>query len=252
MKISVTILLKGQPCHLEEVLAALQGFDEVLIYDNGASPEALQICHKFSNTEIKEGPFLGFGPTHNQATAFAKNDWILSIDSDEVVTKELWEEIQRCPLDHTCIYSIPRHNEYNGKWIRWCGWSPDRVIRLYNRTKTQFSSALVHETVEHSDLKTIHLRSALKHYSYDTISDFLTKMQSYSDLFAQQNVGKKAASPFKALLHGVAAFGKSYLLKKGFLGGYEGFLISAYNGHTAFYKYLKLYEANCKLKDEQV
>jgi hypothetical protein len=69
-------------------------------------------------------------------------------------------------------------------------------------------------------------------------------MQSYSTLFAKQNQGKKKSSFTKALAHGWFAFFKSYILKRGFLGGYEGYVISAYNGHTAYYKYLKLLEAN--------
>lgn len=244
MKISVTVLLKGSPTHLLEVLEALKDFDEVLIYENGASSEALNVCRQFSNTVIHQGSFSGFGPTHNQASALAKNDWILSIDSDEVVTKELCLEIKNSILESHAVYSMPRHNEFNGKWIQWCGWSPDRVFRLYNRTKTQFSTVLVHESIETKGLKTVEFYSPLRHYSYDTISDFLTKMQTYSTLFAEQNVGKKSSSPLKAVLHAFGAFCKSYLLKRGFLGGYEGLLISAYNAHTAFYKYLKLYEAN--------
>ena len=87
-------------------------------------------------------------------------------------------------------------------------------------------------------------RSPLRHYSYDTHADFLAKMQSYSDLFARQNCGKRSSSPWKALWHGIGAFLRAYIVKLGFLGGYEGFVISVYNGNTAFYKYLKLYEAN--------
>ena len=100
-------------------------------------------------------------------------------------------------------------------------------------------------------MKRIEMEGSLKHYSYASISDFLTKMQSYSTLFALQNQGRKSSSPIKAILHGMFAFWKSYVLKRGFLGGYEGFVISAYNGHTAFYKYLKLYEANQKLQTEK-
>jgi hypothetical protein len=73
-------------------------------------------------------------------------------------------------------------------------------------------------------------------------------MQTYSQLFAAQNQGKKSSSLPKAIFHGAFAFLKSYFLKKGFLAGKEGFIISAYNGHTAFYKYLKLLEANRQAK----
>lgn len=248
MKISVTILAKNSAKHLHEVLSALREFEEVLLYDNGSTDQTVEIAKTFPNVNVVHGPFLGFGPTHNRASALARHDWIFSIDSDEVATKALVDEIQKLKLNPECVYSVPRHNEYNGKWIRWCGWYPDRVVRLYNRTKTNFSEALVHEGVEVNNLAEVALKNCLRHYSYDTISDFLTKMQSYSDLFAAQYAGKKRSSPAIALVHAFAAFFKSYFLKRGLLGGYEGFLISSYNGHTAFYKYLKLYEANQKQK----
>lgn len=244
--ISVTILTKNSARYLEEVLAALSSFDEVLLYDNGSTDATFQIAAKFPNVTIKKGAFLGFGPTHNHATDLARNDWILSVDSDEVVTPALADEINSLKLNPKAVYSFPRHNYYNGKFIKWCGWYPDRQWRLYNRLHTRFTDAQVHEAIIVDHLLSIPLKSPLIHYSYGSHAEFLSKMQSYSDLFAKQNVGKKNSSPCKAVLHGFFAFFKSYFLKKGIFGGYEGFVISVYNGNTAFYKYLKLYEANQK------
>lgn len=246
MDISVTILVNNTPKHLEKVLDALKVFPEVLLYDNGASKQTLELISKYPNARVVKGIFNGFGPTHNEASACAKYDWILSIDSDEVITEKLTKEIQNTPLNPACVYSIGRHNIFNGKWIKWCGWNPDRVKRLYHRKQTRFSDAFVHEAIDMQGCQEICLKSPLIHYSYDTIGDFLIKMQSYSTLFAHQNVGKKYSSPLIAILHSIGAFFKSFFLKKGFLGGYEGFFISMYNAHTAFYKYLKLYEANQK------
>lgn len=246
--ISVTILTKNSQRYLREVMAALVNFDEVLIYDNGSTDSTLEIVKEFPNAVIHHGKFTGFGPTHNQASALAKHDWILSIDSDEVVTPEMAQSIAQIALNVNCVYAFPRNNYFNNKWIKWCGWYPDRQVRLYNRTKTRFTDAQVHEAIITTGMKVIDVEAPLKHYSYEKISDFLTKMQQYSDLFAQQNRGKRSSSPWKAVMHGWFAFFKSYILKRGFLGGYEGFVISAYNGHTAYYKYLKLYEANSEKK----
>jgi len=242
--ISVTILTKNSEKYLNEVLSALSLFDEVLIFDNGSTDGTLALAEKFSNVVIHQGIFQGFGPTHNLASSLAKHDWILSIDSDEVVTPELAEEIKHTTLSAACVYTFPRHNYFNGKFIKWCGWYPDRQVRLYNRTQTAFCDAQVHEAVQIRNLTKIQLKSPLKHYSYESITDFLTKMQAYSELFAIQNQGKKSSSICKAISHGFFAFFKSYILKRGFMGGYEGFVISTYNANTAFYKYLKLREAN--------
>ena len=75
------------------------------------------------------------------------------------------------------------------------------------------------------------------HTPYLQIGDFLTKMQNYSTLFAEQHRNSKKASIGSALLHGWWAFLKSYIFKRGLLNGKEGLIISLYNGHTTFYKY---------------
>lgn len=242
--ISVTILIKNGQRRLDEVLQALRHFDEVILYDTGSTDQSLKIARAFPNTTIYQKKFLGFGPSHNEAATLAKHKWILSIDSDEVLSEELAEEILKTTLDPQTVYALPFHNYYNGKQIKWCGWYPESHIRLYHKETTAFSEAIVHEGVIQKGLKVIYFNHPVHHYSYESISDFLNKMERYSTLFAQQYRLKRKSSPLIAIKHGIAAFFKSFVLKRGFLGGYEGFLISLYNGHTAFYKYLKLYQEN--------
>jgi len=243
--ISVTILTKDSEEYLKEVLEHLTAFDEVLVYDTGSKDATQSIAKEFSNVSYVDGKFIGFGPTHNVASSLARNDWILSIDSDEVVTDKMAKEIASLNLDPSCVYAFPRHNYYNGKWIRGCGWYPDSRFRLYNRKRTAFSDALVHEKVKvEGGLSAVKLTGPLKHYSYGSIEEFLQKMQFYSTLFAEQNMGKRRSSLCKALLHGLYTFFKSYILKRGIFDGKEGLVISLYNAHTAYYKYVKLAEKN--------
>ncbi|MBJ7449002.1 MAG: glycosyltransferase family 2 protein [Parachlamydiales bacterium] len=242
--ISVTILTKNSQRHLKAVLDSLRSFDEIIVLDNGSDDQTLDIAQQYPNVRIHKTPFIGFGPLHNQASNLAKHDWILSIDSDEILSEGLLHEIQSLNLNADAIYSFPRHTYYRGKLIRGCGWYPDRIVRIYNRKKTQFSNDQVHERILKDGLLEIRLKEPIIHYSYTTISDFLSKMQSYSELFAKNYRGKKKSSPLIALTHSAGAFFKSYFLKRGIWDGYAGFLISFYQAHTAFYKYLKLYEAN--------
>jgi len=242
--ISVTILTKDAQRMLAACLQALSGFPDVVVLDNGSTDGTLTIARAFPNVRIFHEPFIGFGPLHNRASELAARDWILSIDSDEILAPELFAEIMDQPLNPDCVYSFPRENYFNGKRIFCCGWHPDRNVRLFHRRRTRFTDAAVHEAVITAGLREIRLRSPLRHYSYTCVAEFLTKMQRYTGQFAAQHAGEKQSGPLKAVLHGGFAFLKSYLLQRGFLQGYEGLLISAYNGHTAFYKYLKLYEAN--------
>jgi len=242
--ISVTILTKNSEKMIEKVLEALKDFNEVLIYDTGSTDRTLELVGQFANVTVYEASFEGFGICHNKASNLARNDWILSLDSDEVITPELIQEIRGIKLRPDTVYGFPRKNFYNSKWIRWCGWHPDRIKRLYNRKRTSFTNAEVHEQIIHEGMNLVFLEHAIEHYSYEGTGDFLAKMQHYSDLFAKQHANKKKSSFSKALFRGVYTFIKNYFFQRGFLGGAEGFTISLYNANTAFYKYLKLHEAN--------
>lgn len=246
--LSVTILTKNCGDTLVATLQSLKTFSEVIILDTGSTDDTLEIAGEFPNIQIHHAEFSGFGPLHNEATSLASNDWVLSIDSDEILTPELVQEIHQLDLDPNYVYSIQRDNYFNGKKIRCCaGWYPDPVVRLYNRMKTRFSNDAVHEKILREGLRVVSLKSTLRHTPYRTISDFLEKMQKYSTLFAEQNRGKKRSSFCRALVHGTSAFIKNYFFKLGIFGGKEGFIISLYNSQTAYYKYLKLAELNKKL-----
>ena len=84
---SPSFLTKDSSKYIRQVVAALPHFAEVLIYDTGSKDNTCEIAKQFPNVTIHHGPFEGFGLTHNRATAVAKHDWILSIDSDEVVSR---------------------------------------------------------------------------------------------------------------------------------------------------------------------
>jgi glycosyltransferase involved in cell wall biosynthesis len=236
--ISVTILTKNSEKYLEKVLSSLASFDEVVIFDTGSTDGTEAIARQFPNVSWHTGLFTGFGPTHNQASSLAKHDWILSLDSDEVMTEELAVEIFSLKLDDKTTYSFWRKNFYRGKHIRGCGWYPDRVTRLYNRKATQFSEAKVHEKILTRGLKCISLKSPVLHYPFDSVSSFLKKVDVYSGLFEST----KKSSITKAFFHALFAFIRSYIFQRGFLLGGEGLEISWYNMNSAFYKYAKLAE----------
>lgn len=239
--ITVTILARNSAATLRKTLESVAKFPEVLLFDSGSKDGTLAIAQEFPNVRIHHGEFSGFGPTHNLATSLAKHDWIMSLDSDEELSQELTEEILNAQLEPHCVYEMRRHNFFNGKRIKGCGgWDPDFVVRLYHRKHTAFEDKQVHEKVIVSNLKKVTLAHPILHTPYLQISNFLDKMQNYSTLFAQQHKDLKRAGVGKALVHSWWAFWKSYLFKRGFLDGKEGLIISLYNAHTTYYKYLKL------------
>lgn len=239
--ISVTVLTKNSEELIKRCLESLKGFEEVIVLDNGSSDQTIEIARAFSNVKVFESPFIGFGPLKNLAASYAKNDWILSIDFDEVLKEETFLEIKNLCLEPSCVYSFPRENRFIGKPIIASGWSPDLVLRLYHKKTTSYSNALVHESVQTKNLKVVSLKHAIEHDSYRRIDDLLIKMQIYSTLFAKERAHLKKSSLLKAIVHAKFAFLKTYIFKRGFLDGAQGYIIAKYNADTAYYKYLKLH-----------
>jgi glycosyltransferase involved in cell wall biosynthesis len=243
-EISVVMLTKNSQAYLEESLTALRAFDEIIIVDNGSTDNTLDIAKKFSNVKIFQEPFIGFGPLKNRALTYTSHAWVLAMDSDEILSQALLEEIEVCSLDPKTIYAILRENYYKRRFIGCCSWQNDYVLRLFHKEHTCFSDVQVHESLEKEGMEIVKLKATMKHYTYHSIEQLLDKLQFYSTLYAKENVGIKSSSPLKAVLHGAFTFIKNYIFQKGFLYGYEGLLISACNANGTFYKYMKLYEAS--------
>ena len=246
--ITAVILTKNSELLLAEVLDSLNWCDEIVVLDTGSQDRTIPIARSFANVRLHRltASFPGFGRARRHAVALAANDWILSVDSDEIVPPELAAEIGGLPLDPGCVYAVPFKNYYNGRHITSCGWAPDRHERLFNRTVTNFCSSDVHERVQTRRMRVVALRHPIRHYSYRSPDDFLRKMAAYARLYANQHAGRRRSGPAKAVLRSIWAFAKSYFLQRGIFQGTEGLVISAYKAQTVFWKYIMLHQANCR------
>jgi len=243
--ISIVIIVKNGEKTIKKTLESIQDFNDVIVYDNGSIDKTISIAKSYINVSLVQGDFLGFGPTKNKAATFAKNNWILSLDADEVIGKDFVNNLKGKSLNQQVVYQIFRKNYYKHTHIKHC-WSNDKIVRLYHCQQTRFNNKQVHESVLSKDLNVELLPGFIDHYPYGSISDFVKKLDVYSTEFARDNVGKKSSSPIKAVLNGGFSFFKTYFLKRGFLDGYAGLVIAFSHMATNFYKYIKLYELNQK------
>ena len=190
----------------------------------------------------------GFGNQKNFALEKATHDWILSIDCDERVTRDLADEIKFI-LGGTYFdaYYIQRESYYCGYKIKFSGWRNDLVLRLFKKEKAKFSDRLVHEKVIDNDLETTILKNKLIHKSFDTHEQVLKKINFYSTLSAlEMYKNKKTVNFFMIFLKTFSSFFKTFILKLGFLDGKAGFMLAISNAEGVYYKYLKLFFLNRK------
>ena len=244
--ISCVIIVKNAESTINEVLKAITLFDDVVVYSNDSTDKTDEIAERHKNVNLIQDIFLGFGPTKNKAASYAKNDWILSLDADEVLSQEFIQNLSNEILNDKTIYTILRKNFYKKTHIKHC-WGNDIIPRIYNRTTTSFTDKKVHEKIIDDNFTLKQIDGSMEHYPYATISDFITKLDRYSTIYANDNVGKKNSSPLKAISNGIFSFIKTYFLKRGFLDGYAGLIIAFSHMATNFYKYMKLYEKNIEL-----
>lgn len=240
-QISVVIIARDAQATLRETLASLARFAEVVLYDNGSQDDTLAIAADFPNVRIHRGEFFGFGPTKNHALDLAENDWVFSLDSDEVLPEALIDELAGLRLDDPLVaYEVRRDNHFMGAHVRRGGWGDDWLVRVFNRTRHRFDDAMVHEKVHlHAGTKLRRLDASFVHNAVTDIGQFLEKVNRYSDI--RKQTSDRTFHPLLIVLRSAYAFFRSYVLKLGFLAGWRGLVIAVSNANGVFFKYMKVY-----------
>ena len=221
--------------------------DEIIVVDSGSEDQTLPIAREFTDKVFQE-PWQGFARQKNLAQEKARGPWILNIDADERVTPELKEEILSVlQKGSSCAgFKIPRKNFFCGQWIQHGGWYPNYQLRLYLKEAGTFAQREVHEQVVVKG-RVGTLKAPLEHFTYDSISDYLKRMDRYSDLSAQQYLleGKKVSWP-EILFRTKYTFFKMWILQRGFLDGTNGLVLAVLYSYYTFIKYAKLKEISKK------
>lgn len=241
-RVSAVIITKNEEASLSACLESLHWVDEIIVLDAHSTDRTQEIARAAGAKVIDSPEWPGFGPQKNRALSHASGDWVLSIDADERVTPELAEEIRITVQSSAAAdgYDIPRLSSYCGRYMRHSGWWPDHVTRLFRRGKARFSDDLVHERLI-VDGAVGRLNGLLMHESFGNLEQVLDKVNRYSSLSAQQMAAASRRGGLgSAVLHGLGAFVRTYVLKAGFLDGREGFMLAVSNAEGAYYKYLKL------------
>jgi glycosyltransferase involved in cell wall biosynthesis len=241
--LSAVLIALDEERRIEACLESLSFADEIVVVDSGSRDRTVEIARRFTDRVVTL-PWRGFGPQKQAAVGLASHDLVLNVDCDERVTPALAAEIEalRAAPALAAAYAVPRRTFLGDKEIRWCGWSPDLTVRLFDRTRAGFGDDLVHETVVARG-EVGRLSAPLVHRSFAGFGDLLAKLNRYSDLAARQMHARgRRAGPLDAALRPPVTFLRTYLLRLGFLDGFEGLEIAVADAMTTFAKYAKLRE----------
>jgi glycosyltransferase involved in cell wall biosynthesis len=244
-QLSVIVITKNEGTNIAACLASVSFANEIIVLDSGSLDDTVAIATQMGAKVHTTLDWPGFGRQKNRALDLATREWVLSIDADERVTPELAIEIQRAMKSNVSShFDMPRRTSFCGQWIEHCGWSPDRVTRLFRRNSACFNEHLVHESLQATETSTstVSLRHPLLHFSYPTPNHYWDKLKMYSEAWAQQKyLEGRRASVGRALVSAMVAFVRSYVFRLGFLDGSMGFVVCQMQAQATFYKYFQLY-----------
>lgn len=245
MKISVVISTYNRAESLARTLASLHPLGaEIIVIDNESSDDTGKVAKRYRAKVFRRPNNLMLNINKNYGFSKASGDWILCLDDDEEVTHELAREIKEVvDKEGVAGYWIPRKNIIFGKWIRSGIWWPDRQLRLFRRGEGKYPEKHVHEYVEVSGI-TETLANAYIHHNYDTISQYLDKMQH---IYTENELQKYEAAGYQvswrdAIRFPVSDFMKLFFAQNGYKDGLHGLVLAILQAFYSFVIFAKLWE----------
>lgn len=243
-RLSVITLTLNEEANIGECLESVRWADEILVVDSGSTDGTLDVARRYTQ-KILTIEWPGYGAARNYALSQTTGSWVLWLDADERVTPELAEEIRgllRGGETAVAGYAIGRRAYFLGRWIRHCGWYPSRVVRLFRRDRGRFTETRVHEQLR-LDGTVRETRNDLLHFTDPTLHHYLAKFNRYTTLGAEDlHAAGRRFRCSDLLLRPAVHFLKMYVVRRGFLDGLEGFLLSILSSAYTFTKYAKLWE----------
>ena len=241
--LSVIVIARNEARNIADCVRSAAFADEVVVLDSGSTDNTPDLA-RAAGAKVSVAPdWQGFGVQKNRALALAQGDWVFSIDADERITPELQLQIRAAigSPQGNVAFTVNRRSSFCGQYMLHSGWYPDRVLRLFRRDAARFSNDLVHERVV-ADGPVGRLSGELLHESMRDLESSLDKLDRYSTAGARdlQRRGKRG-SLAAALGHGLWAFFRTYVLRRGFLDGALGFVLAVSVAEGTYYRYLKLW-----------
>lgn len=237
---TVVLITKNEEKNIANCLTSIPSHWAIHIIDSGSTDNTAKIAKSFNNVTFTHQEWLGFGRQKQYAVDSTSGGWILNLDADEILSEPLIQEIENLSSKPSSLaYKIPRQSHFKNTKIRFSGWRPDYVIRLFHTKFCAYNDNIVHESVTgFTKLQT--LKSNIIHFPYPDDKTIAKKIRLYGHLAQRQRIeSQHHQSKIYAGLRCGWAFIRTYLLRLGFLDGPAGFNISLMNARVTFIKYSK-------------
>ncbi|WP_051238819.1 glycosyltransferase family 2 protein [Gaetbulibacter saemankumensis] len=229
--------------HIDAVLESVNFADEIIVIDSYSNDGTYEKLKSHKNVKTIQREFINFANQRNFALEQAKYEWVLFIDADERIPENLRKEIIQHvnSTDDIVGFMFKRLFFFKQKRIRFSGFQTDTTYRLFKKDFVKYNECKTVHEMPVLNGKSMLLKNKMLHYSFDSASQYKSKMEHYAKLKAVElhQKGKKA-NMLHFILRPTYKFVLNYFLRLGFLDGKEGLIISYLSAYGVHYRYQKL------------
>ncbi len=242
--LSVVVSAYNEEQSLARCLSSVSFADEIVVIDNQSQDKTAEIAKKFTGRVYSQKNILMLNTNKNFGFGRATGDWILNLDADEEVPKELAGEIRSVidadPKENG--FWIPRKNIIFGKWITHGLWWPDRQLRLFRRGKGKFPCVHIHEYVA-VEGQVGELATPYTHYNYESVNEYLQAITraSSSEALSLEQMHHQFVW-YDAIRFPLSDFLKIYFAQEGYKDGLHGLVLALFQAFYSFAVFVKFWE----------
>lgn len=249
LPISVSVISGAEAHRIAKALASVADWttEIIVVLNDDVKDGTDEIASSFGAKVFRE-PWRGFVAQKNSASSKAACQWILGLDADEIVSPQLRREITAlfATAPPQAAFRFPRCTFYCGRWIRHGDWYPDYVTRLWRKDAANWTGVEPHACLDVRG-PVAALGADLLHYSNDSIDQQIAKIIPYSADFVRDRLqNRRGATVADLALRPAWRFFRAYLLRRGFLDGWQGFYIASLSAFSTLTRYAKVVEAQSK------
>jgi len=240
--VTAVLITFNEEFNLKRTLPQLSWCDEIIVVDSGSTDNTVQLCKNFG-CKVYHRDFDGYGTQKQYAVSLSRNNWILSIDADEVLSNQLVNEIQEeMKAPRASGYLLPMNLVFLGKEFTFGKESNRFFLRLFNKQFGNFNDRKVHEGIDLQGTK-LKFKHKILHYSYHDINQYFKKLHSYSSFGAKLAFEKGKNKSIVTVVTSIPFnFFKYYIIHRNILNGANGLYWSIFNTYYHLVKYLKIRE----------
>lgn len=241
--VSVVLVAKDAEAIIGRAVASARWAEEVLVVVDDSTVDRTEDIARHEGAMVLHHEWEGYAKTKQWAVDQSSSDWVFLLDADEVIPESLVLEIRQVLTNGDVPYhgfTVLRRNYFLGKWMRFGGWYPDRVLRLFRKSSGKFTQVQVHESIR-VDGEIGRLKQPLEHHTDDTLREYLDKLNRYTTLGAKDLADRgRRCRWWDLTLRPCWMFLRMAVFRMGILDGWRGLLLAMLSGIHVLVKYAKL------------